>query len=163
MIGSAIHGRKLLPLLDGTEGGLDGCGLVVDGLSAVPHALQAVDARSFFVPHWGQSLVATAVRTWPACLRLPSTRSPPHWVQTLLLPGLRVPQNGQWISEPLAASSIFFWSVIFWACSSSAKEISSGCGAPHCLQVFSKPLFFAWQLGHSQFNSTYPKDLFAIL
>src|SRR5215207_263188 len=86
--------------------------------------------------------------TCPASRALPPARSPPHCEQVSAVAGLRVPQNGQWISAPAAAALIASSSVTNFCSEGSSNCTFSGCGEPQFSQVFTPPLLRVPQFGH---------------
>ena len=138
----------------GFEVGGGGAAILLFAVNEVPHAAHWGAVVGFLFPHFGQWVYCDSATLAPEDLRFPSAISPPHWLHTLEEAALRVPQKGQWKSAPAAAWANLASSSIFLASLSSWNATSAGWGAPHCLQVFCIPWFFAWQFGHSQFNST---------
>jgi hypothetical protein len=87
------------------------------------------------------------------CIRRPASRamahvkSPPHIEHVLAEAGLRVPQNGQWISGPSFAALMDASSVTSFCSDGSSNCTFSGCGAPQFSQVFVPPLLRVLQFG----------------
>src|SRR5215216_7180287 len=85
--------------------------------------------------------------TRPASRAFASVRSPPHWEHVLAVAGLRVPQNGQWISAPSFAALMEASSSTNFCSAGRSNCTFSGCGAPQFSQVLTPPLLRVPQLG----------------
>jgi hypothetical protein len=79
--------------------------------NGAPHFEHIVRADWLTSPqfvHFTSSPVASRRISRPDWRALPSFKSPPHCEHTTAFPGLRVPQNPQWISGPTLAAFAAF-------------------------------------------------------
>src|SRR5690349_6969631 len=111
--------------------------------TALPTGLSVPQLSHLTIFIWGGG----ACISRPDSRALPSSRSPPHCEQVLAVAGLRVPQNGQWISAPAPAALTDSASLMIFCSAGSSNCTFSGCGAPQFAHVFTLPLLRVWQFG----------------